>query len=123
MDCARGLQLDKSDSDSPRYQALGAVKSVLNEALDLLKWRLDLIGKVDDSKVGWPAALIYERANGMSLKEDSNKLWLEAERKAADSKKSVAVMKDSQSYKSPFRGQPAAGGRAYSSYQKPERGR
>ena len=115
------MQLDECDSDSPRYEALGAVKSVLNKALDLLKWRLDLIGKVDDSKVGWPAALIYERANGMTLKEDSNKLWLEAERKASDAKKSAGVSKDSNSYKPPFHGQPAAGGRTYSSYQKPER--
>ena len=115
------MQLDEADSDSPQYQSLGAVKSVLNQALDLLKWRLDLI--VDDSKAGWPAALIYERANGMTLKEDSSKLWLEAERKAADTKKSVATTKDSQGHKMPFRGQPAAGGRTYSSYQKPERGR
>ena len=116
------MQLEEADSDSPQYQALDAVKSVLNEALDLVKWRLDLISKVDDSKVGWPAALIYERANGMVLKADSSKLWLEAEKKASESRKSITVQKDSNSYKSPFRGQPAAGGRSYSSFQKPERG-
>ena len=116
------MQLEEADSDSPQYQALGAVKSVLNEALNLVKWRLDLISKVNDSKVGWPAALIYERANGMVLKADSNKLWLEAEKKASESRKSITVQKDSSNYKSPFRGQPAASGRSYSGYQKPERG-
>ena len=59
----------------------------------------------------------------MTLKEDSSNLRLEAERKVTDSKKSVAATKDNQGHKMPFRGQPAAGGRAYSSYQKSERGR
>ena len=73
-----------------------------------------MIAKVDSSKVGWSAAVHYEKSNGLLLKSDSGKLWEEAEKKVLESKKAAA--KEAKE-KTPFRWGPAGNGR-YSTYQK-----
>ena len=80
------LQLDEDDSSTVRYAAIGNVKEELSTAKDMLDCRLDLIEKVDCSTVGWSAAAFYEKTNGLVLKPDSAKLWIDAE-KAAQTKK------------------------------------
>ena len=52
------LQLEEASTDSPRYMALAAVNTQLEEANDLIKCRLDLIKKADHSKIGWSAAAV-----------------------------------------------------------------
>ena len=104
------LQLDEEDSSTDRYAAIAGVKEELSTAKDMLDCRLDLIEKVDSSTVGWSAAAFYEKTNGLVLKPDSGKLWIEAE-KAAQAKKK----------EKPFRFEP---GRApgKSVYQRSSRG-
>ena len=80
------LQLDEDDSSTDRYTAISGVKDELSTAKEMLDCRLDLIEKVDCSTVGWSAAAFYEKTNGLVLKPDSAKLWIEAE-KAAQAKK------------------------------------
>ena len=57
------LQLDESDSSTPRYAAISSVKDELTAAKDILDCRLDLIEKVDSSAVGWTAAAFRARQN------------------------------------------------------------
>ena len=66
-----------------------------------------MIAKVDSSKVGWSAAVHYEKSNGLLLKSDSGKLWEEAEKKVLESKKAAA--KEAKE-KTPFRWGPLATG-------------
>ena len=80
------LQLDEEDSSTARYSAISGVKDELTTAKEMLDCRLDLIEKVDSSTVGWSAAAFYEKTNGLVLKPDSSKLWIDAE-KAAQAKK------------------------------------
>ncbi len=96
------LQLDESDSASPRYQAIGEIKKELEGAQELMVCRLDLIEKADTSKVGWSAAPFYEKSNGAVLKTDSDKLWSEAEKKVQDDRKKE---------RTPFRSTPAKAGK------------
>ena len=81
------LQLDEPDASSDRYQALSNVKADLRSAVELVDGRLDLIEKVDASKVGWAAASIYDKMNGPLKKPDSDKNWAEAEKAASDNKR------------------------------------
>ena len=96
------LQLDEADSSTERYGQISAVKDEFLGAKEMLDCRLDLIEKVDKSPVGWAAAAFYEKTNGLSLKSDSAKLWVEAEKSAREAKK-----KDSL----PFRGPPVQSGK------------
>ena len=81
------LQLDEEDPSSSRYKAFNSVKDELTEAQELIDCRLDLIEKVDCSTAGWTAAAFYEKSNGLKLKADSSKLWVEAEKAAREVKK------------------------------------
>ena len=63
------------------------MKEELSEAQELINCRLDLIEKVDCSDAGWTAAAFYQKSNGLKLKADSSKLWLEAEKAAREVKK------------------------------------
>ena len=81
------MQLDESDASSPRYQSISSVKADLQSALDLVGGRLDLIERVDASKVGWAAAAVYEKTNGPLKKSASDKIWAEAEKTAAEAKR------------------------------------
>ena len=110
------LQLEEEEADSPRYAALGSAITDLDAANSLIDGRFDLIQKADSSKVGWSAAVHYEKSNGLLLKADSGKLWEDAEKKVVEIKRSA--VKDAKE-KTPFRYSPASGGR-YSSYQKPK---
>ena len=105
------MQLDEPDAASPRYQSISGVKSDLQSALDLVGGRLDLIEKVDSSKVGWAAAQVYEKTNGPLKKQDSDKIWAEAEKSAAEAKRKER----------PFRDEPAQAGKE--SYYNKSRGR
>ena len=111
------IQLEEEDTETTRYQAISAVKSLLQEAVEIINGRLDLIQKVDQSKAGWSAAAVYEKSNGTLLKDDSRKLFEEAEKKVLDAKKTAAK----EGYKTLFRGSPARSGRS-SGYQKTARG-
>ena len=108
------MQLEEEDADSLRYASLGSAIDEINAANDLIEGRLDLIQKADGSKVGWSAAVHYEKSNGLLLKSDSGKLWEDAERKVLEIKKSSA--KEAKD-KAPFRYGPGGSGR-YSSSQK-----
>ena len=90
---------------------------MLQEAVDIINGRLDLIQKVDNSKAGWSAAAVYEKSNGMLVKEESGKLFEEAEKKVLDSKKAAAK----EAVKTPFRVLPVGNGRS-PGYQKTPRG-
>ena len=95
------------------------MKRELEGALDLLHGRLDLIQKVDVSKVGWSAAVFYEKSNGPVFKAESGKLWSEAEKQASEAKKNAA---SKEKYNpSPFRAVPAGSGR-FQSFQRTSRG-
>ena len=74
------VQLEEPDSSSAKYKAIGDVKSELQSASDILDFRLDLVEKADASKIGWSAAVQYEKVNGPVRKADSDKLWVEAEK-------------------------------------------
>ena len=102
------LQLQEADADSPAYSALSGIKKDLDGALDLINGRFDLIQKADSSKVGWSAAVHYEKSNGPLIKAESGKLWAEAEKQVLEAKK--VVSKD-KSPSMPFRSWPASGGR------------
>ena len=95
------LQLDESDGSTDRYAAISGVKDELTTAREMMECRLDLIEKVDASTVGWSAAAFYEKMNGLELKSESAKLWVEAEKSAQAKKKE----------KMPFRSEPGRGGR------------
>ena len=71
--------------------------------MEILDFRLDLIEKVDNSKVGWPAAVGYEKMNGLVRKADSDKLWAEAEKAVGDQKRKERPQ--------PFRDAPAQAGK------------
>ena len=81
------LQLDEEDASSDRYAALAGIKDEMTEAKELMECRLDLIEKADGSSAGWGAAAHYEKTNGLKLKSESSKLWVEAEKAARDNKK------------------------------------
>ena len=81
------LQLEEADSDSSRYAAIGGVKTEMEAALETIDKRLDLIQRADSSKVGWPAATIYEKSLTKSSSVEAEKLWIEAEKKATESQK------------------------------------
>ena len=106
------LQLDEEDSSTVRYGALAGIKDELNEARDLIDCRLDLIEKVDVSPAGWSAAAFYEKTNGLKLKDDSPKLWAEAEKSARDTKKKPDKL--------PFRSGPTSVGKYQ--FQRPSQG-
>ena len=97
------VQLEEPDSSSAKYKAIGDVKSELQSASDILDFRLDLVEKADASKIGWSAAVQYEKVNGPVRKADSDKLWVEAE-------KSVEL-KRKEKPQQPFRSGPAAAGK------------
>ena len=103
------LQLEEPDSASNRYKALADVKSDLEAAKDLVDGRLDLIEKVDSSKVGWLAAATYEKSNGPVKKADSAKLWAEAEKSVSQSE-----FKRREAPR-PFRNEPAQAGKDFNS--------
>ena len=94
------LQLDESDSSSSRYAAIDGIKKELASAIEVMDCRLDMIEKADSSKIGWAAAVHYEKSNGEVKKSDSDKLWAEAEKAVSDARK-----KDSKFV--PFRPVPA----------------
>ena len=102
------LQLEEPDSSSSRYKALGDVKTDLEAAKNLVEGRMDLIERVDGSKVGWLAATAYEKANGPLKKSDSDKLWCDAEKACLAS--SEYKRRESQSQQ-PFRDLPARAGK------------
>ena len=97
------LQLDEPDSSSPHYKAISDVKSDLQAAADIIDGRLDLIEKVDNSKVGWSAAAIYEKTNGPVTKADSDKIWAEAEKSVGENRKKEKLL--------PFRAEPVHPGK------------
>ena len=68
----------------------------------MIDCRLDMIEKADSSKVGWSAAVYYEKSNGSVKKENSDKLWVEAEKSVQEAKKDE---------KTPFRSRPAQAGK------------
>ena len=81
------LQLEEPDASSDRYLSLSNVKTDLRSAIDLVDGRLDLIEKVDASKVGWAAAAVYDKTNGPLKKAESDKNWADAEKAVTDSKR------------------------------------
>ena len=96
------LQLDETETDSARYKAIAGVKKELEGAQEMIDCRLDMIEKADSSKVGWSAAVYYEKSNGSVKKENSDKLWVEAEKSVQEAKKAE---------KTPFRSRPAQAGK------------
>ena len=58
---------------------------------------------MDNSKVGWPAAVGYEKMNGMVIKAESDKFWVEAEKAISDQKRKERSQ--------PFRDAPAEAGK------------
>ena len=107
------MQLDEPDSSSSRYQSISGVKAELQSALDLVGGRLDLIERVDSSKVGWPAAQVFEKINGPLTKPDSDKTWAEAEKIANEARRKERPL--------PFRDEPGQAGKE--SYYNKSRGR
>ena len=107
------MQLEEEEPGSVRYTAIAGVKEMLQEAVKVIEGRLDLIQKVDNSKVGWSAAVHYEKSNGPLVKDESGKLWEEAEKKVVEAKKTAAR----EGFKTPFRVAPVGSGRNQS-YQK-----
>ena len=105
------LQLDEPDSSSPRYKAISDIKSDLQSAADIVDGRLDLIEKVDNSKVGWSAAAVYEKTNGPVTKADSDKLWAEAEKSVGETHKKEKSL--------PFRSEPVHTGKDHFYYKSP----
>ena len=103
------IQLEESDSTSPRYAALDGVKKELTSAIEIMDCRLDLIEKADSSKIGWAAAVHYEKANGLVKKTESDKLWTEAEKSVTEARKKDRL--------TPFRSGPASAGRNAFQYQ------
>ena len=97
------LQLEEPDASTARYGAISGVKGDLKSALEILECRLDLIEKVDNSKIGWPAAVGYEKMNGLVKKSDSDKIWAEAEKAISDQKRKERAQ--------PFRDGPAQAGK------------
>ena len=110
------LQLEEPDASSDRYQSLSNVKADLHSAMDLIDGPLDLIEKVDASKVGWAAAAVYDKTNGPLKKAESDKNWAEAKKSVSDSKR-----KD-RAQPQPFRDGPAQAGKD-SYYPRSPRGR
>ena len=104
------LQLDEPDSSSPHYKVISDIKSDLKAATDIIDGRLDLIEKVDASKVGWAAAAVFEKTNGPITKADSEKLWAEAE-------KSVGENRKKEVRPQPFHGEPAQAGKDHVSFR------
>ena len=103
------IQLEESDSTSPRYAALDGVKKELTSAIEIMDCRLDLIEKADSSKIGWAAAVHYEKANGLVKKTESDKLWTEAEKSVTEARKKDRL--------TPFRSGPVSAGRNAFQYQ------
>ena len=103
------LQLDEPDSSSPHYKAISDIKSDLKAATDIIDGRLDLIEKVDNSKVGWAAAAVYEKMNGPITKADSDKVWAEAEKTVEGNRKKEKSL--------PFRAEPVHTGRDQQFYR------
>ena len=97
------IQLDETDSSSPRYAAVDGVKKELSSALEIMDCRLDLIEKADSSKIGWAAAVHYEKSNGPVKKTESDKLWAEAEKSVTEARKKDRL--------TPFRSGPVQLGR------------
>ena len=97
------MQLDEADASSARYQSISSVKTDLQSALDLVDGRLDLIERVDTSKVGWAAAQVYEKINGPLKKPDSDKNWAEAEKTTAAARRKEGT--------APFRDEPGRPGK------------
>ena len=100
------FQLNATECDSDEYNAISGIKELLVKGNDLINGRFDLIQKVDTSKVGWPAAPIYEKLNGYLVNSDSGKNWETAEKKVLENRKN-----DDKQKSTPFRNRPAAGGR------------
>jgi hypothetical protein len=49
---------------------------------------LDLIARADNSKVGWPAASLYDKkVNAPKTSADADKIWAECEKAALEEKK------------------------------------
>ena len=59
-------------------------------AKEMVECRFDLIEKVDGSTVGWSVTAFYEKTNGLVLKPESEKLWVEAEKSAQSKEKETA---------------------------------
>ena len=97
------MQLEEPDSASNRYKALADIKADLDAAKSLVDGRLDLIERVDSSKVGWLAATAYEKANGPLKKADSDKAWAEAEKAVSSS----SEFRRKSEMQRPFRDGPA----------------
>ena len=74
------LQLDESDSSSSRYAAIDGIKKELASAIEVMDCRLDMIEKADSSKIGWAAAVHYEKSNGEVKKSDSDSFGLRRRR-------------------------------------------
>ena len=107
------MQLEEPDSSSNRYKALADIKTDLEDAQNLVDGRLDLIEKVDGSKVGWLAAATYEKANGPIKKADSDKIWADSEKACSAS---IEYRRRETERQRPFRDGPASAGRdSYSS--------
>ena len=97
------LQLEEPDASTARYEAISGIKGDLKSALEILDCRMDLIEKVDNSKIGWSAAIGYEKMNGLVKKADSDKLWADAEKAVSDQKRKERPQ--------PFRDAPAQAGK------------
>ena len=97
------LQLDEEDSNSARYKAIAGIKEEMESAQNMIDCRLDLIEKADASKVGWSAAPHYEKSNGSIKKDNSDKLWVEAEKSVQEARKTDRP--------TPFRARPAPAGK------------
>ena len=69
------FQLNETDWYSQAYATISSIKELLEKGNNLIKGRFDLIHKVDSSKVGWPAAPIYEKINGYLVTPESGKNW------------------------------------------------
>ena len=105
------LQLEEHDPTTSRYCAIKNVKEELQESVDIMDCRLDMIEKADNSKVGWSAAFEYERTNGMTKTTNSDKLWFEAEKAVLDNRKKTERTQ-------PFREPPAEAGRYRDQYNR-----
>ena len=102
--------MDQEDAQSAQYKAISDVKTELEAAAEMIECRLDMIEKADSSKVGWSAAPYYEKSNGSKKKENSDKLWSDAEKAVQEAKKTD---------RTPFRARPAAAGKtSYSTARK-----
>jgi hypothetical protein len=111
------LQLKEEDTDSETYATLDLIKQNLSDAVEIIEKRLDLITKADGSKVGWSAAILYDKkVKTPKSNADAEKMWAKCEKAALEEKKTKQTSRwgDFKGNSMPFQTRPVSTGYSYS---------